>query len=281
MPDVAPANEGQAAFWGGPGSTLWVAGADLYDAQLEPFVAPVLDGATLRTGAQVLDVGCGTGALSRAAAGIVGPACVLACDISETMITEAARRGGARVEHVVADAQIHPFEAESRDAVVSRFGVMFFADPGAAFTNLARATRLGGNLSIACWQDPSDNEWMRAPGEAVAPILGPLPPPDPEAPGPFSMADRGRIERILHDGGWSDIEIEPFTPDLYIGGPGPLEDAVSFMMGRTAVATLLAERSPAEVEQVRTILRTTFSPHHDGAGVRFNSAAWLVRAVRR
>ncbi len=281
MFDIDPTNEGQAAFWGGPGASHWVQGADLYDAQLEPFIAPVIEGADLSGGDSVIDIGCGTGAVSRAAAKVVGEGSVIGYDISESMVSEARLRSGGETRHRVADAQIEPFTPGGCDVVISRFGVMFFGDPVVAFANLASATRRGGRLSFVCWQDVSANEWMSGPGHAVAPILGPPPEPEPGAPGPFSLADPDLVAETLDAGGWTGIEVEAFTPDLYVSGPGSLDQAVEFMMGRTAIASILADRPPDDADAVRTILCDVFEPHHDGVGVRFNSAAWAVRALRR
>ena len=156
----------------------------------------------------MLDVGCGTGDTTRVAARRAVDGDALGVDLSTGMLARgrerAAEEGLTNVTFEQADAQVEPFADGRFDVVISRFGVMFFSDPVAAFANLARATRPGGRLALVVWQPFAGNEWVEVPRAALA--LGRDLPPIPEdVPGPFGLADPDRVERILGDAGWSDV----------------------------------------------------------------------------
>ena len=177
-------NADQREQWAREGAQ-WVAEADRYDTMFQPFGEAVLAAASLAPGERVADVGSGNGALTIEAARRVGPTgMALGIDISTPMLDLARRRatqaGTGNVKFVEADAQVHPFGGGSLDAILSRFGVMFFDDPQAAFANLAGALRPGGRLAFACWQDLFQNEWMLVPGAAAAQYVG-LPEMEPGA----------------------------------------------------------------------------------------------------
>jgi len=204
-------NAGQLEQWAREGEQ-WVAEAGRYDTMLEPFGQAVLAAASLSPGERVADVGCGNGALTIDAARRVGPTgMAVGIDISAPMLDLARRRatqaGVGNVEFVEADAQVRRFGGGGLDAVLSRFGVMFFDDPEAAFANLAGALRPGGRLAFACWQDLFQNEWMLVPGAAAAQHVG-LPEMEPGAPGPFALADAGRVELLLASARFQDVSLE-------------------------------------------------------------------------
>jgi SAM-dependent methyltransferase len=218
---VAFANVEQAEFW----SELAPTWFELED-QLEEVGGPpgklAMDRLGLLAGQRVLDVGCGLGRTTLALAARVGPGGgVVGVDISAQMLARgrdrAVRLGAGNVEFVHADAQVHDFGPARFDAAYSRFGVMFFSDPVAAFANIRRALRPGGALSLVCWQGVFDNEWMLIPGAAVAEVTGTLPPmPGPEEPGPFSLADPARVRAVLGAAGFGSIVITPHTDDVVI-----------------------------------------------------------------
>ena len=206
------ANTEQEEFWADMAPT-WIA----MDEQLERVGGPpgrlAMDRLGLAPGQHVLDIGCGTGPSTVDLAARVGAdGRVVGIDISDAMLegarARAARLGVANVEFVHADAQVQDLGAGRYDAAFSRFGIMFFADPVAALGNIRRALRGGGALSFACWQGVFENEWMFVPGAAAMAVTGQMPPmPGPDEPGPFSMADPGRVRTLLDAAGFADVDV--------------------------------------------------------------------------
>src|SRR5580692_4167260 len=125
----------------------------------------------------------------------------------------------APVEFVLADATVYPFNPSSFDLLVSRFGVMFFAEPAVSFANLRKALRPSGRVAFACWREPRENPWMMAPLQAVYQHVPKLPQQGPEDPGPFAFASAERVNRILSEAGFSAIAMEPcnLSLDIAIG----------------------------------------------------------------
>lgn len=207
------ANTEAAEFWSEMAPT-W---RELED-HLEDVAGPpgrwAMERLALRPGHQVLDVGCGTGRTTRALAGQVAPGGrAVGLDIAAGMLTTAREHASAagvdNAEFVNGDAQVHDLGAGVFDAAYSRFGVMFFSDPVAAFANIRRALRAGGRLSFVCWQSGLQNEWMLIPGAAAMSVTGASPPmPGPEEPGPFSLADPARVRSILEAAGFREVEVE-------------------------------------------------------------------------
>ena len=218
---VAFANIEQAEFWSQFAPT-WL---ELED-QLEEVGGPpgelAMDRLELLPGHKVVDLGCGTGRTTLELASRVGPGGqAVGVDISAEMLARgrerAARLGIRNVEFVHADIQVHDFGESRFDAAYSRFGVMFFTDPVTAFANVGRALCPGGVLSFVCWQGVFDNEWMLIPGAAVAEVIGSLPPmPGPGEPGPFSLADPGRVRAVLEAAGFGSVTITPHADHIVI-----------------------------------------------------------------
>ncbi len=183
------------------------------DLVAAPFGERAMNGLSLLAGQRVLDIGCGAGSTAIEIARRVGPSGhAVGIDIAPAMIAAAngfaSAAGASSATFVVADAQVEPFEPASYDAAFSQFGVMFFADPVAAFTNIRRALHPDGVLSFACWENIFANEWMFVPGSAVVTVTGSLPPmPVAGEPGPFSLSDRSQVESLLGAAGFGQIEI--------------------------------------------------------------------------
>jgi SAM-dependent methyltransferase len=195
-------------------------------------------------------------------------------------IERAKEAGAANAEFACADAQTHVPGVEPSDVVISRFGVMFFDDPTAAFANIGRSTRPGGRLAFICWQAASENPWLAETNAVVERHIGPMPAAAPGAPGPLALADPDRVRTILRDAGWVDVDIADHRAPLYQGGPGSPEEIADFWMARPSVAAPVAAGPPELATRVRASLVDLFAPLHDGTGVRFDSAVWLVQARR-
>jgi SAM-dependent methyltransferase len=276
------ANDEQIANWNGPQGDVWVAMQERLDRQLLPLGLATLEALAPRTGERILDVGCGAGQSTLELATRVGPSGrVLGVDVSEPLLALARqRRDAARADQaqfVAGDAQVHAFEP-GFDAVYSRFGVMFFADPSAAFANLARALRSGGRLAFVCWGRPEENPIMMAP--LLAAIAAGLPPPEPtppNAPGPFAFADRERVASILASAGFTDIVHTRRDDNM---GGNDLEASVDLAFRVGPLARLLRE-TPALRSSVELAVRSALAKYVVDGVVQIPSATWIVTATRR
>jgi SAM-dependent methyltransferase len=282
---VATDNEDQIAYWNGPAGGKWVELYERIDAQIAPLGAAAIDRLAPAPGERILDLGCGCGTTTLALAARVGPTgTVTGVDVSRPMLARAEERARARdvrnVGFVAADAATHAFVPASADAMFSRFGVMFFADPASAFGNVRRALVPNGRLGFLCWQSLGANEWVRAPLEAAAPLVPLPPPPPPGTPGPFQLADRDRIQSILDEAGWTDVAIDPLEGELGIGGSAELDEAVDFLLRIGPLARVLGEiRDRADLRHaVADALRERLARALGPEGVRLGAAAWLVSA---
>lgn len=232
-----------------------------------------------KPGERVLDIGCGCGQTTVALAERVGAGgAVVGADISQPMLEVARGRvvpdGAAMPEFREIDAQTGDLGEGVFDAAFSRFGVMFFADPVAAFANIGRSLKSGGRLVFVCWRPLAENVWMRAPIEAAAPLLPPSPPSDPLAPGPFAFADPARIWDLLDAAGFRAIDARPH--DARIGG-SPLEKAVdsSFRVGPLGAAM---RDNPHLAEAAREAVTAALEPYDTPQGVLAPASVWIVRA---
>jgi len=242
-------NRQQAEYWGA--AQKWIEFQDGLDAALGPVLRRTLKAAALQPGEAVLDIGCGTGASAMTAAEIVGPkGRVLGADISDLLLRRAGTRAGeAGIENVEfrqADAQVHPLEAAGYDAVISRFGVMFFADPVAAFANIARALRPGGRMAFMAWADLENNPWFEIPRlEAVAQV-GEMPAVEEQGPNPMAFADRGYVCDLLDRAGWQDISVSAVEVKLTpMGGP---EGAATLICRLGMAARILQAKDTSEAD---------------------------------
>lgn len=261
----------QATLWNGPAAQAWVDSQALTDRVFRPLEDALVE--IVSRGARVLDVGCGTGSTTIAAATRSGHA--VGVDVSAPMIEAArlrAEREGAPATFVVADAQTHAFEPAAYDLVLSRMGVMFFDDPVQAFGNLRRAA--AGRLRFIAWRSPDENPFMTTAERAAAPLLPDIPPRKPDAPGQFGFADPERVRRILEAGGWTDITIDPVDFPCVFPEPALLAYATRFgPLGR-----VLGEADEATRARVTSVVRDAFDPFVHGDEVRFTSACWQVDA---
>lgn len=275
-----PVNAAQIAYWNAGAGETWAQLQERMDNQLAPLGRRVMAELDLAAGQQVLDIGCGTGQTTLQLAQAVGPTGrVLGVDISHPMLEVARRRAAAEgvsnVAFLEADAQAHPLEAGAFDAIFSRFGVMFFADPTTAFANIRRALKSGGRLAFVCWRTPAESPVMTLPMAAAAPFLPPQPPPaDPTAPGPFAFADPERVRRILSDAGFSGIAVTPHDEKI---GAGNLDETLEVALRIGPLGNLLREH-PDQREGVVAAVREALAAHAGPDGVKLTSATWIVTA---
>ena len=271
---TAASNATQERAWDGTEGGLWAEHADLLEGAAARYDAPLLAAARIGADARVLDVGCGTGSLTRAAAHRAATA--LGVDLSTAMIAAAAARatrdGLANASFLRADAQVHPFPAAGFDVVLSRTGASFFGDPAAAFANIARATAPGGRLALITWQELARNEWIAEIGGALA--GRPLPTPPPRVPGPFGLADPTFTDELLRGAGFTDPRIVDVRESFVLGrDPVVARDVMAHLL-----SWMLDGRSPAERDEAGSRLLATMQAHDGPDGVAFGSAAWLVTA---
>jgi SAM-dependent methyltransferase len=268
-------------FWMEEGGDKWVENIDLLERQLAPLTEAFMERCAAAAGEAVLDVGCGGGLTSMTLAEQVGPrGRVLGVDISAAILDIARRRGrgSANLEFRVADAGSEDLGRGGFDLVASRFGVMFFSRPLAAFENLRRQLRPGGRLVFLCWRTLEENPWMTVPAEAAFTVVPrPEPPaqPDPDAPGPFSLGERQRLEYLLGNAGYRDIRLERLDVGLPMGS---LDEAghMATRMGPAAksIEEASAQERAAAVQAIRQALRD----YELEGGVILPSASWIAAA---
>jgi ubiquinone/menaquinone biosynthesis C-methylase UbiE len=252
-----------------------------YDAELRLLNEVLRGGYDLRSHDHVLDIGCGAGQTTRDAARLAIAGTALGVDVSATMIERAMRLTEEAELHNVAfeqgDAQIHRFAAERFDIAISRFGTMFFADPVAAFSNIARALRPGGRLHIMVWQDRHRNEWavtiQRAVEGAKVPAAG------PRTPDAFSLADPEITRGILETAGFDDVAFVAVQRPVYYGAN--VAAAFEWVSGFSNVNVVLQGSDPDTAARARERLLESFAAHAGSDGVWFDSRAWIVTAHRR
>lgn len=272
-------NRDQATLWNEASGRTWVEMQDLLDRMLAPFEARLMDEAFPGKGSRVLDIGCGAGATTLSMARRLGPSGLcLGVDISEPLVAAAKARAAAEglssAAFVQADAQTYAFEPGAFDAAISRFGVMFFDDPEAAFVNIRRAMRRAAKLVFVAWRSPAENPFMTTAARAAAPFLPSLPTPDPGSPGQFAFADADRVRRILDASGWMDLDVRPLDVPIAVSEKHLL--AYVTKLGPVG----LALRDVDEPTRARTAeaLRAAFDPYVQNGVAHFTAACWLVSA---
>lgn len=279
------ANEEQQHAWAAQGID-WVDNAAIFEAVLAPFADAVMNAAEIGAGARVLDIGCGSGTLLQRSAALGARA--FGVDISAPMVTAARQRVPAATVSL-GDAQTMDLRAPAGgaafDTVISRFGVMFFDDPVAAFTNIRRAAAPGARLAFVCWRDGDNPMFTTGIDVLAAKLESPPPALDPTLPGPLAFGDPERVRAVLTDAGWSHVALEAFDGvcDFGIGGSDGVEERVRLILanrtGQLARAELEkrlgAEGWAAAVDELRDELRRL---RVDGV-VKFPGHTWVVSAI--
>jgi SAM-dependent methyltransferase len=276
------ANEAQAAAWNGPEAAHFVEHADRYDRQLEPFTQALLERARPDPDRVVLDVGCGSGATTLAAAATAERA--VGVDLSQPLVELARRRARAaritNAEFVIADAQIHDFAAGTFDVLISRFGLMFFDDPVRAFTNIRRSLKDDARAAFVSWQGLHANEWLMVIANAVSrraelPEFG----GQARGPGMFALSEPDEITTLLGAAGFDHVECDSYTPTIVLGGGGGLDDSVDFLLSGGMPRGLLGLVDPSARDDVlRTVHADLADRYEDGVGIRVGTSVWMVTA---
>ncbi|MFI5663560.1 class I SAM-dependent methyltransferase [Streptomyces sp. NPDC051684] len=280
MQDIV--NTEQAQAWNGPEGVHWARHQDRWNAVNEGFNEPLLDAAGITGRDRVLDLGCGSGQTTRLAALRAPQGHALGLDLSGPMLAEARTRAEQEavpnVSFAQGDAQTHPFEPGSFDAAISRYGVMFYADPVAAFANVGLALRPGGRLAFVCPADAALNDWVAA----MAALRDLLPIGDlgrPGLPGMFSLASQDRIRDVLTAAGFEGIAVD--RAQAYGTWGSGAADAAEFLLGTGPGRHLLEQAEPDARAGARRVLTDHLRGHETADGtVRLRSTSWLVTAVR-
>ena len=275
-------NAQQDRFWNGPAGQFWVTSQEETERHTGPFGDAALHAGAASPGERALDVGCGCGTTSLALARSVGATGdVVGVDLSAIMLERAMESAAAaRLTNVSfrrLDAQSAQLGSHVYDLVFSRFGVMFFADPTAAFTNLRASLRPGGRLAFACWQVPSANPWMALPTRAAMQFFDLTAPPH-DAPGPFSLADPDRLRGVLTDAEFNDVQINPEIQTLKLALGHKIDDWVNERLLMGLVGENYANSSAEIQSQARQLLISTVEPYRVEDGLEMDGAAWIVTA---
>lgn len=278
----ATPNHQQLDYWDGDVGRVWAEEQARLDQWLSAVNAPLFAAADPRPGERGLDVGCGAGDTTLALAGLTHPGgSSTGVDISGPLLARARARAVDRtdVSFVEIDAQTGTF-TNDHDLILSRFGVMFFADPVAAFANLRTATRLGGRLAFACWQDAASNPVFKIPMQALSGLLPAAAPVDPYAPGPTALADDVRTRGLLTEAGWHTPTTIAHDIDMVVGkGDDPVADAVNLFMRIGPAAAAARDLGKDARPVIRERLTAALTPYATGRTVRLTGAVWIVTAT--
>ena len=269
-------NEAQIEYWNSSMGERWAQNQENLDRLLAPLSEAAINATALAQGERVLDVGCGCGETSLLMAD--RGAVTTGIDVSQPMLEHARSRveGRSNLEFVLADAALQSFDGDY-DLLFSRFGVMFFVEPVAAFTNLRSALRPGGRVCFVCWQRADQNPWVSVPMAAAMQFLPPSEPEDPRAPGPFAFGDADYVSDILAQAGFDDVQTTPLERQLSLGRD--VTTAAEFITRIGPVSRVLVDMDEARRNDLMNEVRASLQPHESDRGVELGAACWIVTAV--
>ena len=281
-------NATQIEFWNGETGRNWVTHDALMEAMLQPLGESVMDTLAPQPGEHVLDIGCGCGHTSLSLADRVGAeGSVTGVDISAPMLAVASQLAAERnaehtsIQFLEADAQTHTFEPERYDAVFSRFGVMFFEDPVAAFANIRGALRKSGRLAFCCWQPRAVNPFMTVPAMAALELLPAPPEMPPRTPGPFAFEEAEYVMEVLTSAGFESVVVTPLKQPLTFGRGLSLTDIVERLVQIGPIAQMVREASEDLQQPVRDKVIDAVAPFYtEDAGMTLDGQFWQVTARR-
>ena len=276
-----PSGPDPASVWDGPAGEHRLRHPDQDDAEVRLHNERLREAAQIARTDRVLDIGCGTGQSTREAARAADAGGALGVDLSSAMLDRAralaAQEGLPNVDFEHADAQAHTFVPGSFDLAMSRFGVMFFANPVAAFGNIANALRPAGRLLLMVWQDRQRNEWASAIRDALVGAATPMATPTATT-NPFSLGNPDTTRGILQAAGFADANFADVHEPVYFGRDA--DAAHDFVLGLWSTRNLLATMEPADADRAIDRLHSVLTAHDTGHGVHFDSRAWIVTARR-
>jgi len=268
----------QKELWNGHAGHAWAENQEILDQMFKPFEELLVDAISSNAGGRILDIGCGAGSTTLAIARRLGTkGYCMGIDISTPLIEVARSRASlesSSADFICADAQTHAFETGSFDAIISRFGVMFFADPIIAFANLRRVANHCAELRFIAWRDTAENPFMTTAERAVASLLPSPPTRQRCAPGQFAFADQSHVRAILEQSGWAEIDIEPIDATCTM----PEKHLVRYFANLGPVGLMLQEAEEKTRNLVLQTVRAAFNPYVRGDEVRFCAACWMVSA---
>ncbi|MEO3842062.1 class I SAM-dependent methyltransferase [Streptomyces sp. B22F1] len=266
--------------WNGANGDHWVAYEEQYNAAMFRYSERLFAGADVQPDDRVLDVGCGCGQTTRVAAALAAEGSALGVDLSAAMLAQAraraAEEGVGNVRFEQADAQVHGFAGGAYDVAISRHGVMFFADPVAAFANVRRALRPAGRLAFVCWRAPEESEYSAVPRAALGRYVTVPKSGGVNEPGPNSLADPDRVREVLGGAGFVDVRLEAENEPMDLGaGVG---EALDFVLNRPHVRGAMADLDGGTKAKATEALREALTPYATPEGVLLRAPAWLVTA---
>lgn len=271
--------QGDQAGWTAGRSNVWVELQPMLDRLFSPFEAILVNEVVAQNARSVLDIGCGAGATTLAIAErLKGRGACTGIDLSPDLVELACRRAEkqAHARFLCGDAQRYDFSPDQFDAIVSRFGVMFFDDPVAAFANIRRTARPGAALRCIVWRGLAENPFMASQHNAISQVLGPQAKPSRHAPGQFAFADDRRVRNILADAGWHGVEIHPISVPCEL----PANELAIYARRMGGMETVLASLEEAESVRLQVALDAGFARFVVDEVARFDTGCWMVRATR-
>ena len=277
-------NSKQKQFWSGAGGDVWVNKQSEMDIMLNPLGAKAIDKLDLNQETKILDIGCGCGATTLEIAKKINDGTITGVDISEPMLKRASQNAAAlelsNINFQVLDVQVDEMPSNDFDIAFSRFGVMFFENPFEAFSNIYKSLKQDGQLSFVCWQNPALNPWQSLSIQVIKQFLD-LPAPPPKSPGPFAFEDKTYVQEILEKSNFKDIKIDDNQEDIIMFSGKSIQEACEDYLTINPVVTEMLKNSEEKLkEEVLAALIDQFSHFHNGDGLLFPSATWIVTAKK-
>ncbi len=278
-------NKAQSDYWSSAPGLKWIEHESALDQAMSGMLSQMLDVSGINSGHRVLDIGCGTGASTFAAAELVGTnGSVTGLDISEPLLERAKARaselGQNNIDFLLADAQSYDFKAAKYDLVISRLRMMFFEDPVEAFGNIASALKPGGKTVFIAWAPAAQNPWFHIPKAAAVARLGPPPPSDPTAPGPLAFQDVGYVVGLMKSAGLVGVVGDTIPTLLTPPGDHVAAARAASRVGPAARIMKAHNGTDEDAQAIETAVAQAFMDFASESGVQVTGAVNLFSAAR-